>query len=187
MKFKSSQNIQSKNVLFIPQAYVLKYFPAPENILEICNIKAYGKEIKGTKVLPAAFAIALHVTRSKPHMVGIPTCRKTLLTPHLALVATMSMWGWGTIRVHTRFWSTVWEHQQRELSINTKGHKPPRRSSNLERNSVVSVVWSNLYRDSLAQPVNLTSRQMENILTSPYRNETMGKTLMLIISASAFS
>lgn len=36
--------------------------------------------------------------------------------------------------------------------------KLPHRSSNLERNPTVSGAWSNLHRNSLAQPVNLASK-----------------------------
>ena len=106
--------------------------------------------------------MAIHFTGCKPHTVGIPTCRQTLLTPHLATVATLSMWGWRTIQVRTRFWSTAWEYKHQELSIPTPTRRnwwrTPRRNSNLAWNTMVSVVWSNLHRDSSAQPINLTGK-----------------------------
>lgn len=47
---------------------------------------------KRDKVLQAALAIAKHFTGCNPHMIGTLTWRKTLLTPHFAIVATMNMW-----------------------------------------------------------------------------------------------
>lgn len=100
-------------------------------------------------------------------MVGIPTCRKTLLTPHFAIAGTTRLWGWCTIPGTEQIlkhgvgtpapWAQHPDTDAWEL-VNTKRHKPPRRNSNLERNPTVSAVWSDLRHDSLAQPVNLTSK-----------------------------
>lgn len=122
---------------------------------------------KRDKVLQAASAIAKHFTGCKPDTVGTLTWRKTPLTPHFAIVATMNMWDDAPFRYthqilkHSVGTPAPWvqhpDTNEQEL-VNTKWRKPLHWKSDLERNSMVSVVWSNVHHDSLAQPVNLTSK-----------------------------
>lgn len=117
-------------------------------------------------MLPTAFAIAKHVTRCKPHMVGILTCRKTLsdLTfcnqgNHKHMRKRHHP---GTHQILKHCVGTPAPQLQHTRADEDNSHqyytKLPHRNSNLERNPTVSVVWGNLHHGSLAQSVNLAGK-----------------------------
>lgn len=71
--------------------------------------------------MPAAFATAKYLTRCKPLMVGMPTCRKIIQTPYILQLWQPWIHEKDTIQVLSRFWGMTWEQQHPELSTLTPG------------------------------------------------------------------